>query len=260
MLKSTFVHIPGIGEGTELSLWKQGIGSWESFVDNHKSIRLSAEKKRTIYNYSRVSLQQLEQQNHEFFAGTLPLNLHWRAYGHFKPCYLDIETTGLSKEHNRITTIGIYDGQKSRVLIRGKDLDEFPELISQYGMIITFNGRCFDLPFISQQMGVQFSHLHIDLRFVLAQLGYRGGLKRIEKVLGITRDDEIEGVDGFEAVRLWHRYERGDQQALHKLVEYNKADIKNLKILMHKAYHMLAGSCIISRSGVSPMPSCQTAD
>ena len=33
-------------------------------------------------------------------------------------------------------------------------------------------------------------------------------IKRIEKEIGITRSEEVEGVDGFEAVRLWKRYQK----------------------------------------------------
>jgi uncharacterized protein YprB with RNaseH-like and TPR domain len=69
---------------------------------------------------------------------------------------------------------------------------------------------------------------HIDLRFVLASLGHRGGLKAIERRLGLSRDASIEGVDGFEAVMLWHRARRGDRAALEKLLLYNLTDVVNL--------------------------------
>jgi len=68
----------------------------------------------------------------------------------------------------------------------------------------------------------------IDLRFVLASLGYRDGLKMVERSLGLKRDPAIQGVDGFEAVRLWHRFRRGDRGALEKLVLYNLTDVVNL--------------------------------
>ena len=69
---------------------------------------------------------------------------------------------------------------------------------------------------------------HIDLRFVLASLGYKGGLKVVESRLGLHRDPAIQGVDGFEAVRLWHRYRRGDRNALERLILYNLTDVANL--------------------------------
>jgi hypothetical protein len=45
-------------------------------------------------------------------------------------------------------------------------------------------------------------------------LGYRGGLKYIEKKFGISRDQEIDGMDGYDAVRLWQAYQWGDEAAL----------------------------------------------
>ena len=63
--------------------------------------------------------------------------------------------------------------------------------------------------------------------------------KKIEKDTGIIRSDEIEGVDGFEAVRLWQRYQWGDEKALETLISYNNADIMNLEPLMEMAYEKM---------------------
>jgi uncharacterized protein YprB with RNaseH-like and TPR domain len=76
---------------------------------------------------------------------------------------------------------------------------------------------------------------HIDLRFVLGSLGYRGGLKVVEQTLGLGRAPAIQGVDGFEAVRLWHRYRRGDRAALMRLALYNLTDVVNLVQLVEIA-------------------------
>ena len=50
----------------------------------------------------------------------------------------------------------------------------------------------------------------------------------MESRLGLDRDPAIQGVDGFEAVRLWHRYRRGDRNALERLILYNLTDVANL--------------------------------
>ena len=77
---------------------------------------------------------------------------------------------------------------------------------------------------------------HIDLRFLLKRLGYTGGLKKIEKALGLMRSSEIDGMDGYEAVLLWKAYQWGDRNALETLIQYNTADIVNLKPLMEMGY------------------------
>ena len=66
-----------------------------------------------------------------------------------------------------------------------------------------------------------------------------GGLKNIERELGIKRNEDVADIDGFEAVRLWYRYLGGDENALKLLVDYNIEDIKNLKFLMEYAYDNL---------------------
>jgi len=63
-------------------------------------------------------------------------------------------------------------------------------------------------------------------------LGYQGGLKKIEDMFGIQRSSRTRGLDGWDAVRLWHEYQRGSRGALEVLVEYNREDICNLEPLM----------------------------
>jgi uncharacterized protein YprB with RNaseH-like and TPR domain len=157
-----------------------------------------------------------------------------------KACFLDIETTGLDKHYDDITLIGLYDGKESKFFVKGKNLADFNEEIKKYDMIITFNGACFDLPFISAKYpNINLDKFHVDLRWAMREIGYSGGLKRIERTLGLERADEIQSVDGFEAVRLWYKYRRGDEAALDKLIRYNQADIENLKFLMDFTFKKL---------------------
>ena len=75
-------------------------------------------------------------------------------------------------------------------------------------------------------------------------IGLSGGLKNIEKCLGIARDGEGKDVDGKEAVRLWKRYKRkNEKNALQKLIEYNKKDIRNLEPLMEHVYSSKKQKC-----------------
>jgi uncharacterized protein YprB with RNaseH-like and TPR domain len=57
-----------------------------------------------------------------------------------------------------------------------------------------------------------------------------GGFKAVEQQLGIRR--QLKDVNGFEAVKLWWRYrDYGDHDALATLLEYNREDVVNLKVL-----------------------------
>jgi uncharacterized protein YprB with RNaseH-like and TPR domain len=104
--------------------------------------------------------------------------------------------------------------------------------------MVTFNGAVFDIPFIRKDMPrLRLPKLHIDLRFVLASLDVRGGLKRIEEKFGYEREDDLKGMNGYDAVLLWKAYKsKNDVDALEKLIRYNAADISNLKKLIEWAY------------------------
>jgi uncharacterized protein YprB with RNaseH-like and TPR domain len=124
--------------------------------------------------------------------------------------------------------------------VNGINLDEFEITISQYDLVITFNGTTFDLPFIRRWLpNISLPHAHIDLRFLLRKLGFRGGLKKIEKGLGIVREPEIDGMEGYDAVELWKAYQWGNHKALERLIQYNTADIVNLKPLMEMGYRQM---------------------
>ena len=77
---------------------------------------------------------------------------------------------------------------------------------------------------------------------MLSRLGYKGGLKKCEKSLGIKRDKKIIDIDGYMAVLLWDRYLKGDFRALNVLKRYCIEDTTNLITLMHKSYNLALNS------------------
>jgi uncharacterized protein YprB with RNaseH-like and TPR domain len=61
------------------------------------------------------------------------------------------------------------------------------------------------------------------------RLGLKGGQKKLEEKFNLTRNSGI--TDGRYATRLWKQYIKGDEQALEKLLEYNREDVLNLRRL-----------------------------
>ena len=186
------------------------------------------------------SRQHLSENNPVYFSNCLPANQCWRLFPEFRTstAYLDIETTGLDRHYQSITTIALYDGHEIKTYVHGENLDDFIEDVQQYNVIVTYNGKSFDVPFIETFFNIRLNHAQIDLRYVLSSLGYRGGLKGVERQLGNDRGN-LRDVDGFFAVMLWDEYQKsGDKKALDTLLAYNVQDTVTLENLMVTAYNM----------------------
>ncbi len=242
MLRHTFVHLPGVGIKTERSLWQKGIHSWDIFLDEYgrSTSSFGQRKYEALSGHVELCRERLEALDAQYFAGIMPPRLLWRLFADFRACaaYVDIETTGLGAPDDHITTAAVYDGTQVFHYIHGENLDCLPNDLMQYKLLVTYNGTCFDLPFIRNSFGIPINQAHIDLRYLLAGLGYRGGLKGCEKSLGLDRG-ELDGVDGYLAVLLWSEYrKKGDKKALETLLAYNMADTVNLENLMVQAFNM----------------------
>jgi uncharacterized protein YprB with RNaseH-like and TPR domain len=239
MLKRTFIHLPGIGERTEAHFWRLGFRTWEDFLIADRIRGLGEERLAVLKTGLEESLAQ--EDNPAYFASRLPPVQHWRLFSRFRlrAAYLDIETTGAAWPFLNVTVVGLYDGARMRQFVQGYNLRDFPAALEGVDLVITFNGAQFDLPVLRAYFPeLKLPRAHVDLRFVLARLGYKGGLKRIEPRFGIRRPPEVEGLDGYAAVLLWERYLRGDCTALETLLTYNREDVLNLEVLMEEAFRL----------------------
>jgi len=239
MVRKSFIFVPGVGHKTEQYLWQHGVTSWSQLSDGRHLPRISYNKKTHIRDFVRKGTDALRNRDISFFADNLPPNEHWRLYQDFRDStlFLDVETTGLSRYYDDITLIGTFDGRESRIFVKDNNLSDLVELMEKYAVLVTFNGKLFDVPFIKKEFPkLPLQHVHLDLRFLLRSVGIGGPLKEIEQKLGIRRGGEITDIGGREAAVLWSRFLKGDDEALRKLVLYNLSDTKNLKTLMDYCY------------------------
>ncbi|HMS56233.1 MAG TPA: ribonuclease H-like domain-containing protein [Fimbriimonadaceae bacterium] len=233
MLERTFVHLPGIGGKAEQSLWKQGCLDWNTYAQEPNRYRIGSSIRELVTKGVNSSINALEKGHHQYFARRLRQRYAWRAFEAFRDrtVFLDIETDG-ANHPDCVTTIGMWDGHEFRCLIQGNDLENFRDLITHYSTIVTFFGTGFDLPVLQRRFpDVQFDQIHIDLCPLLKHMGYRGGLKKIEQTLGIERSPETVGLTGYDAVHLWRKHLRGSDEALERLIAYNREDCVNLETL-----------------------------
>ena len=141
--------------------------------------------------------------------------------------YLDIETA----YNGSITVIGIFRPDQGTIQLVGGGVTDLNLYRALEGVqtIYTYNGGCFDLPVIRRRLQVDLKHdfHHHDLMRDCWRQGLKGGLKRVEMKIGIAR--ATAGLSGWDAPRLWHRYETaGDTEALALLLRYNRDDVINL--------------------------------
>lgn len=243
MLTATFIAAQGIGPVAERRIWESGILSWEDALRAAPSdLPLNSVQLDALLPHLPEWIARFEADDYAYFARLLPASEHWRAVPQYmdRVGFLDIETNG-SFGADSITVIGVYDGDESRLYVKHRDLEEFATDAENYALWVTFFGTGFDVPFLRRRFpDTTFDQLHVDLCPLLRRLGFKGGLKRIERQIGIARDDAVDGLSGYDAVRLWREWrQKKSHAALELLLEYNRADIENLSLLLAFAYGRL---------------------
>ena len=151
--------------------------------------------------------------------------------------YLDIETTGFIGGGSYPTVVGIAvdfpgDWSTTQLVGAGITADAVLHVLEGVTTIHTFNGGSFDLPFLAWKPGVDLRRRfeHRDLMRESRRAGLKGGLKAIEKSLGIARN--LPDMAGYDAILLWDKYCREhNHDALDMLLEYNREDVENLRVL-----------------------------
>lgn len=180
---------------------------------------------------------------------------------------LDIETTGLNPSRNKFILGGLYNCREKtvhQIFAENKSeekacLECYLEEIYKTDMIITYNGKHFDMPFLEKRITAHEISIknampyNLDLYLVLNGHSpikkFVPNLKQktVENYMGLwqNRTDEISG---GESVELYNTYEKtGDCELEKKILLHNSDDVQQLTKLLkviskcdfHKAmYHL----------------------
>jgi uncharacterized protein len=229
-IENSFIPVRGVGEATERRLWENDITHWEEFDGSVVGDSLA----NRIETFIDEGWDHLERGDVSVFAEALPASSRWRLYENVREetCFLDIETTGLDATYNDVTTVSLHRDGETKTLVNGRNLTarRLTDELEAASLLVTFNGQRFDLPFLETCYDVDIETPHIDLMYPCKKTGLDGGLKSIERELGIGR--ELPDLSGRDAVRLWREYECGDEAALETLIQYNRADTENMRPLL----------------------------
>lgn len=254
MIRRRFSIFDGIGPKRERALWDAGIADWHALLAATDAPVVSPSRLRSLRREVRNWADALDRGDARFFAHRLPSAEHWMLLEAFGDAvrYLDIETTGLSAWRHDVTVVGIYDGRHHRALVKGRGLTEqaLEDALAGCKLLVTYFGSSFDVPFLTVKFpGLRWDFPHLDLCFAGRRVGLTGGMKGVERRLGIARDPSLVEVDGLEAVRLWRAHERGSLAALNKLLMYNEADTRNLAPMAAAIYKRLCRKAATDTEG-----------
>jgi hypothetical protein len=181
-------------------------------------------------------------------------------YDFSRVLFLDSETTGLGGAGTVVFLIGIlyFDGSKfilEQLLMRDYEdeiamLEYFRELLGRFDVIVSFNGKCFDIPVIADRyfynriVPLECERIeHIDLlnfsRMLWAGLIENCKLKTIEReLLGFMRYGDI---DGWQVPNIYYDYLRnGDESKLKEVILHNRYDLISLISLLSKVSRSLS--------------------
>jgi hypothetical protein len=165
--------------------------------------------------------------------------------------FLDIETTGLSAEHNAVYLVGcVYREPDGWNLIQWMDttgneekevLSSFWLFASRYPVLVHYNGDRFDLPFLKKRMeahalpnsmdemeSLDLYKVILPCRRLLGLSDYKQ--QTMEALLGSGR---TESESGGDLVRVYKKYiVDSDPALLSKLLAHNEADVLGLLSLV----------------------------
>lgn len=237
MIRSTFQLSPGIGPYRERQLWQAGVRRWDELPPAPATV-LSPRLDGRLRAAVAAARDALAAGDAAGLARMLPRRERWRLLPAFpaETAYLDVETDG----EGALTVVGLLDARGPRLLVRGRDLERFPEEAAGWKLLVTFNGLSFDAPLLERAFpGWRAPLAHVDLRHLYARLRLPGGLKWLEQETGVGRPPHVAALRGADAVRLWEAHLRGEEGALRRLCEYNAYDVVNLPELAARGYNRL---------------------
>lgn len=203
------------------------------------------------HHVGRMAVEEAARADPELL-GLLALEPSLAAIDPRRALYLDTETTGLGGGAGVLAfLVGLAHFDERGVLVMEQLLLRRPgeevallellrERIEAAGVLVTYNGKAFDLPLLRgryvmnhRPLPPQRPHLdllHVGRRLHKARLGACRLIGLEADVLGFQRVGDIEG--GDVAARYGHYLRTGDEAALSAVVEHNALDVISMAALV----------------------------
>ncbi len=265
--QQSFAWVRGIGDRVENALWRAGVRNHEDFIAQFAACdRLDGVIAREqVIRVQQSLLEDAKRSDEERWDG-VPARHRWRLLEAWRArtTALDFEcdrqgmptVMGVreDREHytayvrsdtmrwwldgvseilpGRWTATGEDAGMLDGVPVRLQPFEAAPKAVRHDGLILLFCGRKFDVAMLRKVYdGAPLPERFGDLLDLARRAKRRGGLKAVERALGIVRAPRIAELRGRDAITLWDRVESGGEQAfwaMADLLAYHRADTVNL--------------------------------
>lgn len=244
MITQAFLHCRGIGPAKLRQLQESGLHDWHSVLNHPEQIPFHQRLRDNLLAEIDRCAQALQDNDIHYLAHRLHPHDQWRLLGHFfhQASFFDIETTGLGP-YDSISLIVCHHRGRIYHFMEDEGLEGFLDLLEEVQLLVSFNGASFDVPRLLDQFHIpNIPCPHVDARWVCYHGKYVGGLKAIARRMGIESPSDVRGLDGFDAVVLWNRWNRiRDATAKRLLLRYCYADV--ILLLMVAAQLVMLQGC-----------------
>ena len=234
ILDQSLCHLAGISPMAEISLRNKGIWTAQQLVAQVDALFSPRQAAKLRESFAKIELAR-DLGLLDILVNAMPCGHRVRVLADYidQAMFLDVETTGLSS-HAQIICISTSLNGKATSFVRGRDLEQFLRIWAKAKIVVTFNGKRFDVPLVQRGFSLSTMPAHIDLMDEARHFGYTGGLKTIENQIGFQRK-RTSCKNGTDAPILWKSYcDEKNMDALKALVQYNKEDVRVLTLLWRK--------------------------
>ncbi len=163
--------------------------------------------------------------------------------------FLDLETTSLSTGTGNMPFLvgtGFFEGEKFNVLqylvpsppLEMDVLVELLKLWKKKDVVITYNGKTFDIPLLKNRMVIYRlegfeEKKHYDLYQLVKKMVKPANLHNVEREM--LKLERPPGVEGGDIPRLYFEFlERGEIEILREVLERNLQDILSLPAILYR--------------------------
>lgn len=160
--------------------------------------------------------------------------------------YFDIETTfsmwsrflcgSVADQFGNVQTVSVATHPGKNVLDDGPAVRAYAELLSTFDILVSWNGKLFDVPRINARLAYHgfpllYPRMHIDAMYLA-----KGSVFNIGRKSLANAESFFEAKNGKTPLspRIWDKADHGDDEEFETIVEHCEADVLVLREIFGK--------------------------